>query len=281
MLYETLARLECDPRQANIYRRLAACERAHAEYWRARLGAAGHDAPRHALAPRTRLLILLARWFGIGFVIPSIAVRERGDHEYYAGQADPVEAGLAVDEHGHAETLRAMTGPVIGTNLRAAVLGANDGLASNFCLIMGMVGGGAAAATLVLAGVAGLVAGASSMALGEWLSVTNARELTERLTGHGSAESDRREAWSAARFSSGLFAIGAAVPVLPFVLLAGRPAIAGSIGLSIMALAVLGLATSLFNGRPGGFSAARQVGIGTAAALVTYSIGRLVAIVGA
>jgi vacuolar iron transporter family protein len=279
-LYEALATLERDLRQADIYRRLASSEHDHAEYWRARLLSAGYAVPKHALSGRARLLIHLARWFGSGFVIPSIAVRERSDREDYAGQTDAAEAGLAGDEHDHAETLRAMAAPTVGTNLRAAVLGANDGLASNFCLLMGMVGGGAATPAVALAGIAGLVAGAFSMALGEWLSVTNARELSESLTDRDSTEPDRGEAWSAARFSFSLFAIGAAVPMLPFVLLAGGLAIAGSITLSIAALAVLGLATSLFNGRPGGFSAARQVAIGTVAAFVTYGVGRLVAVAG-
>lgn len=73
-------------------------------------------------------------------------------------------------------------------NLRAAVLGANDGLVSNFCLLMGMAGGGAAGMTIVLTGVAGLAAGACSMALGEWLSVTNAREMSRSLMGEEARE---------------------------------------------------------------------------------------------
>jgi VIT1/CCC1 family predicted Fe2+/Mn2+ transporter len=64
-----------------------------------------------------------------------------------------------------------------GNDLRAAVLGANDGLVSNFCLIMGVAGAGTANKAILLTGLAGLIAGACSMALGEWLSVTNAREL--------------------------------------------------------------------------------------------------------
>jgi VIT1/CCC1 family predicted Fe2+/Mn2+ transporter len=64
-----------------------------------------------------------------------------------------------------------------GNDLRAAVLGANDGLVSNFCLIMGVAGAEAPARTILLTSFAGPAAGACSMALGEWLSVTNAREL--------------------------------------------------------------------------------------------------------
>jgi vacuolar iron transporter family protein len=70
-----------------------------------------------------------------------------------------------------------------GNDLRAAVLGVNDGLVSNFCLVMGVAGAGAMNHTVVITGVAGLVAGACSMALGEWLSVTNARELAKAQIG--------------------------------------------------------------------------------------------------
>lgn len=68
-----------------------------------------------------------------------------------------------------------------GNELRAAVLGANDGLVSNFCLLMGVAGGGVQGRAILLTGVAGLMAGACSMALGEWLSVTNAREMSHAL----------------------------------------------------------------------------------------------------
>jgi len=86
-----------------------------------------------------------------------------------------------------------------GNELRAAVLGANDGLVSNLALVMGVAGAGAASETILLAGLAGLLAGALSMALGEWLSVTNARELArtqiarERQELEESPEAERKE----------------------------------------------------------------------------------------
>src|ERR1700712_3602186 len=67
-----------------------------------------------------------------------------------------------------------------GNALRAAVLGANDGLVSNLSLVMGIAGAAAAERTIMLTGLAGLVAGACSMAMGEWLSVASARELYEK-----------------------------------------------------------------------------------------------------
>ena len=78
-----------------------------------------------------------------------------------------------------------------GNNLRAAVLGANDGLVSNFCLIMGVTGAVADRKTILLTGVAGLAAGACSMALGEWLSVTNARELASSQIAKEAEEIER------------------------------------------------------------------------------------------
>ncbi len=68
------------------------------------------------------------------------------------------------------------------------MLGANDGLVSNFCLIMGIAGAGTPGKIILLTGFAGLLAGACSMALGEWLSVTNARELAETQIGKEAEE---------------------------------------------------------------------------------------------
>src|SRR5258706_7945652 len=67
-----------------------------------------------------------------------------------------------------------------GNALRAAVLGANDGLVSNLSLVMGVAGAAVSSSTILLTGLAGLVGGACSMAMGEWLSVTSARELNEQ-----------------------------------------------------------------------------------------------------
>ena len=289
VLYEALAACTSDARQRDVYHQLAASEREHARYWEERLRSAGQAVPSARISPRTRLLAHLARWFGSGFVVPAVTLRELSDHESYARQRDAMEAGLAAGEHAHAELLRGVTGLTVGTNLRAAILGANDGLTSNFSLLMGVAGGGAKTATLLLAGIAGLIGGALSMALGEWLSVTNSRELAENLADREVRELHRartngdrsasREAWNAAKYSFGLFALGAAVPLIPFALLGAPLAIGGSIAGSIAALYALGLATSLFNGRSPAFSALRQTAIGAAAALATYGAGRLFEIV--
>jgi VIT1/CCC1 family predicted Fe2+/Mn2+ transporter len=67
-----------------------------------------------------------------------------------------------------------------GNALRAAVLGVNDGLLSNLSLIMGVVGASLSGQAILVTGFAGLLAGACSMAIGEWISVQSARELYDR-----------------------------------------------------------------------------------------------------
>ncbi|WP_283150177.1 VIT1/CCC1 transporter family protein [Silvimonas soli] len=191
-LYDALAAAEVEPTRKEIFQQLAESERSHARIWLHRLDANGVTMPRFSFDFKTRLLRQLIRWFGPGFVINSVAAAEFADRNKYAGQPDAAE--LSGEERGHAAIVQAIAsgpidGPTIaeaepwhngvssGNDLRAAVLGANDGLVSNFCLIMGVAGAGVAPHTVLLTGVAGLLAGAMSMALGEWLSVTNAREL--------------------------------------------------------------------------------------------------------
>jgi VIT1/CCC1 family predicted Fe2+/Mn2+ transporter len=283
-LYDALADLEGDPRQSCVYRRLASGERRHAAFWEERLAAAGWVTPRFHPSAHTQLLTFLARRFGIGFIVPSVIAREMKDRDDYLGQSDARAAGLAEEEHAHAAALRVTSRGALGSNLRAGVLGANDGLSSNFCLIMGVAGGGASTSVVLLTGIAGLIGGACSMALGEWLSVTNARELAlsqvEREIGTLRPDSSHPsvlsagDAASAASSSFLLFALGALVPLLPVCVLPGPYRIAGSMVASVGALFVLGLATSLFNARSAVFSGFRQVAIGAAAAAVTYLAGR-------
>jgi VIT1/CCC1 family predicted Fe2+/Mn2+ transporter len=197
-LYETLAANESDPKLAEVYRRLAAVERAHAEFWRQNLkrqGAADGE-PRPSF--RARSLSWLARRFGPAFVLPTIAAAEARDVKIYDSQPDAVAGGLPNDERSHARVIaaaastgRGLAGSAIaklegrhrgggGNALRAAVLGANDGLVSNLSLVMGVAGAAPAGHAILLTGIAGLVAGSCSMAMGEWLSVNSARELYQR-----------------------------------------------------------------------------------------------------
>src|SRR5262249_42825300 len=85
-------------------------------------------------------------------------------------------------------------------------------------------------------------------------------------------------AWSAAGTSFTLFGIGAIFPVAPFLWLTDQIAVGASIGLSALALGVIGTLTSLFNGRSPAFSAGRQIAFGCLAAATTYGIGRLLGV---
>lgn len=350
-LYRAIADTEPDAVRRDVLLELSRAEAAHASFWRKKLHDAGAPEPRFAPSWRTRLLGALARRFGPAFVMPSLAAGEYADRDKYATQSDA--GALSAEERAHASVVSAMAvgtappGPTIGqsiaraepwhrsasgNNLRAAVLGVNDGLISNFCLITGIAGAGIASRTILLTGAAGLMAGACSMALGEWLSVTNARELARtqiareaqeieqtpqaeqhelaliyQAKGLAKSEAQRVAAglmrtkegaldaltreelgidpaelggnpWSAAGTSFLLFAAGAFVPVLPFTSMHGADAIGVSVGLTAVALAASGAATSLFNGRGPLFSAGRQMLFGCAAAAVTYGIGRLLGV---
>ncbi len=193
-LYLTLSALEKDPDIAEVYRRLAAAEQAHEAIWLRRLLDAGAAAPPDRRSFRTRALAWLARRLGPEAVLPTLAGLEHGDIRGYAQHADSAE--MVPSERSHARLLRRISettrgglgGGALavlegrhraagGNALRAAVLGANDGLLSNFSLVMGVAGAQVSERAVLITGLAGLLAGASSMALGEWISVQSSREL--------------------------------------------------------------------------------------------------------
>jgi VIT1/CCC1 family predicted Fe2+/Mn2+ transporter len=192
-LYDSLAAAEKDARLAEVYRRLADVERRHADRWRRRLEEAGETPGHFKPSWRTRTLGFLARRFGTGVVLPSVQTLEAADTNKYATQPDAVD--FHGDERSHSRVIQLMSsmrGGFAGTDvarlegrhrtgggnaLRAAVLGANDGLVSNLSLVMGVAGAALNQRSILITGIAGLIAGAGSMALGEWLSVQSSREL--------------------------------------------------------------------------------------------------------
>jgi VIT1/CCC1 family predicted Fe2+/Mn2+ transporter len=141
----------------------------------------------------------LARRFGPAFVLPTINTLEKIDSSQYDRQPEAVAGGLPKAERSHARIIAALAdgNPAVvsggmlarlegrhrglgGNALRAAVLGANDGLVSNLSLVMGVAGAALASQTILVTGIAGLLAGSCSMAMGEWLSVNTARESYQR-----------------------------------------------------------------------------------------------------
>jgi VIT1/CCC1 family predicted Fe2+/Mn2+ transporter len=349
-LYDAVAASEENPKLAEIYRRLAATERRHAQLWAEKLRQSGVEAPRFRPSPRTRLLSWLARRWGARFVLPSVFALEQADRNKYNDQPEAVAAGLPGDEHSHARLLKhiqrsggGMAGQDVarlegrhrttaGNALRAAVLGANDGLVSNLALVMGVAGAELQERTIIITGFAGLLAGAFSMALGEWISVKSSTELYEHqmrteadeIEANPEEEAeelaliyqarglDEREShvvarrilsdqkgaldimareelgidpdqlggspWVAAWTSFALFAAGAFIPVLPFLLANGPAAVLGSLALSGVALFGLGAGITLFTARPVLASGLRQMLFGLVAAGGTWAIGRLIGV---
>lgn len=199
-LYRTLARCEDDPALQGVYTRMAEAEERHAAIWRARLEDAGVTSLPSGPSWRTSVLMMVARRFGPQMVIPTIRAREQADAGHYDNQPEAVELGLPADERSHARIFGAIegTGGMSGGSvaklegrhrggdanaLRAAVLGANDGLVSNLSLVMGVAGAAMSGHSILVTGLAGLLAGSLSMALGEWLSVQSARELVSHQMG--------------------------------------------------------------------------------------------------
>jgi VIT1/CCC1 family predicted Fe2+/Mn2+ transporter len=194
------AMVDAEPRTeiADVYRRLAAIEEKHAAFWEERVRSAGRDPGPRAPSFRARAMAWLARRFGAGMILPTVAAGEYADRNQYLAHPETHGTSMTEEERMHARVLsnvlaqtQGLAGGALarlegrhrnlgGNALRAAVLGANDGLCSNLSLVMGIAGATVDHRTILLTGLAGLLAGACSMALGEWVSVTSARELAER-----------------------------------------------------------------------------------------------------
>ncbi len=154
---------------------LADAEERHIAHWERLLGDDVGRARRGNV--RTRMLAWLARRYGSVFVL-ALAQRAESRSPYDTDQ-DATPA-MAADERIHEEVVRGLAArgrAQVSGSFRAAVFGANDGLVSNLALVLGVSGGGAAASTVLLTGVAGLLAGALSMGAGEYVSVRSQREL--------------------------------------------------------------------------------------------------------
>ena len=192
-LYALLEDKEATGTLKEFYSRMVAVETIHADVWRAQLTAGGVDTSRMGPAWRARVLMFIARHFGPGLVVPTIAEHEATDEANYDDQPEAL-ARMPGDERSHARLFRELAagrgveGGAIariegrhrgsgGNQLRAAVLGANDGLVSNLSISMGVAGASGGGHAVLIAGLAGMLAGALSMAIGEWLSVQSAREL--------------------------------------------------------------------------------------------------------
>jgi VIT1/CCC1 family predicted Fe2+/Mn2+ transporter len=196
LLYRALAE-RAEGEQREIFLELARAEERHAAHWAAKLVEAGRPEPRpqeHRPSPRTRLLVWMVRRFGSRAMLPVVERTEVADASHYDREPE-AKPSMAIDERIHARVVAGLSPGAVRSqilrgerwhrgdasgSLRAAVFGANDGLVSNLALVMGVAGSRADERFVLLAGVAGLLAGAFSMGAGEYVSVRSQRELFER-----------------------------------------------------------------------------------------------------
>ena len=349
-MYRSLADLtDGDRREALL--ELAAIEERHAAHWMALLHKAGAEIPPDTglLDPADEQVMARAQDLGLDAVLGDLEQAERDAVGMYDAEPDALP-GMSDDERKHVEVLAGMmSGPAAAPNdvrgtlnaaepwhrtdksgaLRAAIFGISDGLVSNTALVMGFAGSGVDRGTVLFAGVAGLLAGAFSMAAGEYVSVASQtdlfrrelaleeRELREKPleeqrelellyrakgldadTAKKTAEKIMADPKTAldtlAREELGLdpdelgnpkrvaassfaaFAVGAAVPVIPYFFLSGLTALFVAVTLAVIAMLVVGGTVGRVSGLGVARSAARQLLVGGGAAAVTYIVGRLV-----
>jgi VIT1/CCC1 family predicted Fe2+/Mn2+ transporter len=199
-LYRRLSRAERDPERAEIFLDLAETEKRHVQIWADRLREAGVDPGEPRPTLRVRLLSFFADRLGTRAVLPMVSAMESSGFDNYMAQSEAGPA-MARDERSHSRALSTLSGqnaspsaePSVmitrnerwhrvdaGGTLRAAIFGVNDGLVSNLSLVIGVAGADPDGRFIILAGVAGLLAGAFSMGAGEFVSVMSQRELFER-----------------------------------------------------------------------------------------------------
>jgi VIT1/CCC1 family predicted Fe2+/Mn2+ transporter len=197
-LYDRIAANEEDEQVARLFREMATIERGHAEQAFSQLKIDGVLDEMPGPSWRARMLDRIGRVMGYEHVIAqlldvekglasaNISLKRKGGTPISGAERNHVlilqslmanKRGLGGEELGRIEGRHRTVG---GNALRAAVLGANDGLVSNMSLVMGVAGATDGDQGVLLAGLAGLLAGALSMALGEWISVKSSQELYER-----------------------------------------------------------------------------------------------------
>jgi len=191
-LYGDLANVERDDDRARLFRRLAQAEMRHVRIWSRKLGLEDQSPDNYRRSLRVLVLRSIAFVFGTKAVMPMILKAEAADASTY--REDPEASTIVQEEIEHFNVLGRLSGQpdhaqiislerrhYSGTvNVRAGVLGFNDGLISNVSLVMGVTGATSDPNFIVIAGVSGLLAGAFSMAAGEYVSVRAQRDVYER-----------------------------------------------------------------------------------------------------
>ncbi len=193
-LYGILAENEDDTNLASVFRQMSEIEKEHAVHF---CEAIGLDINDFHPSWRAKTLQRIGRVFGYDYVLGVLLDTEKNLAQSVLLKKRNSNIDVTGTEVNHVKILRNILDnernvsggqmarlekrhrTVGGNAIRAAVLGGNDGLVSNFSLVMGVAGASASQENVVLAGTAGLLAGALSMALGEWISVKSSQELYE------------------------------------------------------------------------------------------------------
>ncbi|HEU4993903.1 MAG TPA: VIT1/CCC1 transporter family protein [Gemmatimonadaceae bacterium] len=195
-LYRVLAAAEPDAHKKSLYQRLAEVEDKHVQIWEKLLAQHGRRLPPHRPSARTRVLATLGKRFGPRFLLPMLLAEEGREVKGYLDMHRSTAAGvagkgesltLARESAQHAETLNKISGRTgepwhrteSGGFLRNVVYGFNDGLTANFGLVAGVIGATAASQhhTVIVAGVAGLIADALSMGSSGFLAAKSEQEV--------------------------------------------------------------------------------------------------------
>ena len=179
-LYRVMAEVETDAVKRGLFTALGNAAESQAAIWQKQMTPVSGEAPPFQPASRARVVAWLIRALGPRAIRPALAaIKVRGISVYNGAAAMPRHAmPTAVAQVGHRHR-----GVGSGGNLRAAVFGVNDGLVSNASLIMGVAGATHDVAFILTSGVAGLLAGALSMAAGEYISMRSQREMYEYQIG--------------------------------------------------------------------------------------------------
>lgn len=194
-LYGILAKNEADQNVADVFRQMSIIEKGHAEAFLAKNNLTISQLPQPS--GRAKMLHFIGKIIGYDYILGVLLDTEKSVSNAVIGARKKSKTTASISDTAHVAILRNILNSnsrisgstmarfekrhrsVGGNALRAAVLGGNDGLVSNFSLIMGIAGATSGQDEVLLAGLAGLLAGALSMALGEWISVKSSQELYE------------------------------------------------------------------------------------------------------
>ncbi len=347
-LYKILAENEQDENVKHIFTQMSEIEFSHAIAFAKSKNLSEDQLPKPSW--RAKTFNLIGKIFGYDYVLGAVLDTEKKLANSVLATKNKHKIPLQSTDTNHVKILQTLLKTqteisgnqvtkfekqhrsVGGNAIRAAVLGGNDGLVSNFSLVMGVAGATAGGGGVLLTGLAGMLAGALSMALGEWISVKSSQELYENQMElemdelEHNPEGERKEllliymakgipkeqaekmvddlmkdktqahevlvreelginaeelegsAMEAALYSFVLFAIGAMIPVFPFMFFDGMKAVYISVIASAIGLFLIGASITLFTGKNVWYSGFRQVIFGLTAAAITFAIGKLIGV---